>query len=349
MNENDPAPSAPFRRNQRGPVDQPRPGFGGEVQIRLGQDLARHRDVTGDGEPREWAFRRERSELCGLLPRERAADRASAAVAEPHRQQLVALLGEMRPGETQQQPAGFDPLADSRLFCRRIRSGIGKHQHRELAPEKIRRAAAAQFGERTERPLEIIVFSEQRLPFGVGRRDDPDRAPAPPLVDQQHRAGGLIAFDLDPGHAVAQLAGHGQTKLGTLCSRLDCRCLPRDQAAVVPARPHLNKTRHRRRQRAQHNPDVVCLGVPSSQHDRGVRGLRRQISQTPPLDELSCQRLIPAIIRDAVAEPDGGIGFGQGECFEASECAPPVDGPRLGHQCLNRRPRIRCAHRAQRG
>ena len=165
--------------------------------------------------------------------------------------------------------------------------------------------AAAQFGERAERPLEIVVFSEQRLPFGVGRRDDADRAPAPPLVDQQHRAGGLIAFDLDPGHAVAQLAGHRQTKLGTLCPRLDCRRLPRDQAAVVTTRPYLKEARRRCRQRPQHNPDIVRFGVPGRQHDRGVRRLRRQIAQAPPLDELSRQRLIAAISRDAVAEPDG--------------------------------------------
>jgi hypothetical protein len=61
VDENDPASSAPLRRNERGTVNQPRPCLAGKVQIRLGQDLARYRDVGRDGEPGEWTFRRKRS------------------------------------------------------------------------------------------------------------------------------------------------------------------------------------------------------------------------------------------------------------------------------------------------
>ena len=274
VDENDPALPAPLRGDERRPVDQPRPGLAGEVQIRLGQHLARNRHVGRDGEPRERAVRRERRELCRLLPGQRAADRAAAAMTQPHRQQMVALLGEMRPGEAQQQPAGLDPFADSRLLRRRIRSGIREHQDRELALEKIRGAAPTHFAKGTERPLEIVVFAEQRLPLAVRRRDDPDRAPAPPFVDQQHRAGGLIAFDLDPGHAVAQLAGHRQPNLGALRPRLDRCRLAREKATVFAARTHLKEARSGAGNERSATPTSCRLGRRRRRASAGHRRVR---------------------------------------------------------------------------
>ncbi len=125
-------------------------------------------------------------------------------MAQPHRQQVIALLGEARPGKAQQQAARLDPFADALLLGRRIGTGVGIDQHRDLALQQIGGAAAAHLGERPERAFEVVVFAEQRLTGGVRRRGDADRAAPPALVDQQHPASRFLALDLDPRHPVAQ-------------------------------------------------------------------------------------------------------------------------------------------------
>ena len=67
----------PLRRNQRCAVDQPRPGLGGEIQIRLGQDLARLGAMIPDGASviasrRGLAHLANRRELYAFPPREYA-------------------------------------------------------------------------------------------------------------------------------------------------------------------------------------------------------------------------------------------------------------------------------------
>src|SRR5207245_435708 len=96
------------------------------------------------------------------------------------------------------------------LLGRGIRPGVGIDQHRGLALQQIDGAAAAYFGERPERALDIVILAQQRLTGGVRRRRDADRATPPALIDQQYGAGRLLALDLDPGDPVAQLARHRQ-------------------------------------------------------------------------------------------------------------------------------------------
>ena len=88
---------------------------------------------------------------------------------------------------------------------------VGEDQHRqalldELAHRLRGRAAIGEphVGERPERAREIIGRGEQRL-RGVGGRagDHADRAPAPALVEQRHRAGRALAGDLEAGDVVA--------------------------------------------------------------------------------------------------------------------------------------------------
>src|SRR5665213_2220493 len=131
----------------------------------------------------------------------------SAGIATPaHRQQMVALFGEMRPGEAQQHPAGLDPFAHGFLFRRRIRAGIRIDQHGELALQQFVGRTAADFGERIERALEVIGLAEQRLGAGAAAGGDADRTAAPALVDEQCAAGRWLALDVDAGDPVAQLA-----------------------------------------------------------------------------------------------------------------------------------------------
>ena len=150
--------------------------------------MSRNPHIFGNREPGKRAVRREGSKTRRLLPGERAAD-CAAAVAQPHRQQLIGLLGEVRTGKAQQQPAGLDPFDDGSFLARRIRSDIRKNQDGELASEKISGVATADLGEWTESALELVVFAEERLGAAIRRYGDADRAASPPLIDQQHRAG----------------------------------------------------------------------------------------------------------------------------------------------------------------
>ena len=118
---------------------------------------------------------------------------------------MIALLGESRAGETQQQPAALNPFLDRCLFRWRIRTGIGVDENGDFAPQQIAGAAAPHFGKGPQRAFEIIVLAEQRLPGGVRRRCNTDRPPPPALVDKQYGAGRILAFNLDAGHPVAQL------------------------------------------------------------------------------------------------------------------------------------------------
>src|SRR6516225_2363251 len=121
---------------------------------------------------------------------------------------MIPLLRQMRAGETQQQPAAFDPFSNCRFIRRRIRPRIRENQDGKLTLEKLLSAATANFAEWAERPLDVVILSQQGLSFGVCRGDDPDWSPPPPFVDQQHRAGGLIALDFNARNPISKLARH---------------------------------------------------------------------------------------------------------------------------------------------
>jgi len=131
VHQHDPALTAFLGGDERRPVSQPGPGLVGQIEIGLGQNLARHRHVGWDGEPGERALGGKRREPRRFFPGQRAPKRTAAA-AQPYRQQMIALLGKARPGKAQQQASGLDPFLDAFLFGWRVRTGIGIDQHRDF-------------------------------------------------------------------------------------------------------------------------------------------------------------------------------------------------------------------------
>ena len=87
-----------------------------------------------------------------------------------------------------------------------------------------RRAALGEphVGERPERAREVIGRGEQRL-RGLGGRagDDADRAPAPALVEQLHRAGRALGRDFEPRDVVADLDRQRELGLGLALAVLE--------------------------------------------------------------------------------------------------------------------------------
>src|SRR5260370_39015482 len=158
-------------------------------------------------------------------PRGNAPAALAPAGAQPHGKELVPLLGEGGACKPQQHPAGFDPFEDSCFLGWRIRTGIRKYQDGELPLEEIGRAPTADLCEWTQRPLEVVVLTEKRLPAGIRRGGDADRAAAPALVDKKHRARRLVAFDLDASRQVSELARHRQPHSNTLGARFERRFL----------------------------------------------------------------------------------------------------------------------------
>src|SRR6516162_6542440 len=225
---------------------------------------------------------------------------------------MISLLGEVWSGETQQQPAALDPLSDCRFFRRGIGPCVRENQDGKLTLQQIRSTTATNLAEWTERPLDVVVLPEQGLCFGVRRSDDPNWAPPPPLIDQQYRARGLIAFDFNTGNPVSELARQRQPHIGSLRSWLDRRALTSEQAPILSAGTHL-------------------------------------IEPATLFDEISCELLFTAASGDPVAEPDRGICVRQGQFFEANQRRAPVDEPRLRLQRLDRGPSICGPHRRQSG
>ena len=162
--------------------------------------------------PAERAVGGEGREALRLLPGQRAAEAASAA-PQPHGHQIVVGRGKPRAGEADQHAALRDPAVQPFADLGPERADIGQHDHRQLLIEEARdggcgRAALAEphVGEGAERARQIEGGGEQRLRrVGGGAGDDADRAAAPALVEQLHRAGRALAGDFQPRDVVAQL------------------------------------------------------------------------------------------------------------------------------------------------
>ena len=228
VKQHDEALAAPRRGHQRRAVGERRPGAVGQAGVRLGQHLPRHRHVVRHRHAVERAFARERRELLRLLPRERAAERASAA-AQLHRNEIVVGRREPRAGEAHQHAAGVDPAREPLARLAGDVADIGEDQHRQVLREERahgfgRRAALGEphVGERIERARQIIGRGEQRL-RGVGGRagDHADGAAAPALVEQLHHAGGALAADFEPRDVVADLDRQVERRFGLALAALE--------------------------------------------------------------------------------------------------------------------------------
>ncbi len=207
---------------------------------------------------------------------------------------------------------------------------------------------AADFGERLQRAFEVIILAEQRLPAGARRCGDADRTAAPLLVDEQHRACGLAVFNFDPGGLVSQLVRHRQMHLRGRRARLD-RHRPSGQEAPVGATgPHLVKVRFGRRQGTQHDVHILGFPVACGEKYRCVIRPGGEILQAAAVVEMGGERLCAGAVVHAVAEPDRGVGTGEGEFLQARQRRLPVYRPGLRLQRVNRSARIDGADRRQR-
>ncbi len=210
VHQHDPAPPALFGGDERRAVGQPRPGLAGELDVGLGQHLARHRHVGRDRQPGKRAVRARTAPASPAAPttsRRRSCGRRGAAAP-------AAGCRPSRPGAARQSAAACRP---HRPIFRSppLRPANPGSNRRRSAPRAGASSRSAAWPRRTsvngcQRAFEVIVLAEQRLALGVRRCGDADRTAAPALVDEQDRTGRLPVFDLDPGGLVAQLVRHRQ-------------------------------------------------------------------------------------------------------------------------------------------
>ena len=242
-----------FAGHQRRAVFQRGPGSGRQRGIRFGQHLPVDGDVLRHGKAGERAVGRERGEMLRLFPGQAAAE-AAAAAAQFDRHQIVIGLRQPRAGKAHQHAALLDPGIEAFADFGRQRADIGQHDHRQLLVEELRdrllrRAAIAEphVGERRQRAGEIEGRGQQRLRGIAGRAaDDADRAPAPSLVEQLHRAGGSFAGYFEPRDVVAQFDRQIERGFGlAVLRRESCNALRRS------ANPS-GRARARRRRRCRY-------------------------------------------------------------------------------------------------
>ena len=161
-----------------------------------------------------------------------------------HRNEVVVAGGEPRAGEAHQHAAVLDPLGQPLARLGDI-ADVGEDHHRqplvdELVDRLRRRAALGEphIGERIERARQVIGRGQQRL-RGVGGRagHDADRAAAPALVEQLHRAGGALGGDVEARDVVADLDRQRQRGfgLGVVRAERERRFAERQALEVEPA------------------------------------------------------------------------------------------------------------------
>ena len=201
MEQHDDSLAAPLEGRERRSIGEPRPGLGGKAGVGFGQNLSDNSDIGGNGEAVERAVLVELGEPLRAVPRHRAAEHAAVA-PQPHGGQIVGVVGEPRPGETQQHPALFDK-GRQRVegFARRDLFVSENKDIRAIGEGGEHRIGVAGIGfqqqrEGRQRLVEIMDRRQQRLRrVGGLAADDGDAPHAAARVDQRHRAGGVLPDD----------------------------------------------------------------------------------------------------------------------------------------------------------
>ena len=164
VNEDEPALAAPLAGHQRRAVGQPRPGLAGEIEGRLGEDLARDGDVVGDRKAGERAVRRERPRGAPAAPRtgrRRSSGRRGAASPAGDRRCSPRDRGPAKRSRT--PPASIHLTSGVVLGC-----GCRARHRRSTIMAISRCSRSATAPRRTslnglQRALEIIRAGQQRL------------------------------------------------------------------------------------------------------------------------------------------------------------------------------------------
>lgn len=320
----------------------------GEVRARLGQHLAIDQRLLADVEPGEEAVGGEGSQRQGLRPGQRTAELAVAG-AQPDGQERIVLdladrlarlvqPGEPGAGETQHHAARLDPCLERCRLGRIEMAAIGDDEQRERLLDQLGDPPGAQLGERGERALDEIGFGEKRLRGRrPGRAGDADRAPPPALVEEQHAADAVIAFEGEAGDAVAHIQRQVELDGGTQgIGVVAAGCRDGEAAEHLAGGADGEKLRRQGSVggRAQHTHRLEVAGqvVRAEQEGtlgRGV-GVDRELADGTERRRQRPGRLGLAIaVDESVAQPDGP-GFAEGRCFEARQRRRMVDGPGMG-------------------
>ena len=282
----------------------------GEAGVRLGQHLAGDRHVGRHRHAGERAVAPEGGELLRLLPAQAAAENAAAA-AQLHRHEVVVGGREPRSGEADQHAAVVDPARQLAALLVRDRSDVGQNDHRhalldEHADRLRGRSALAEphVGERSERAREKVGGGEQRLRRVGGRAgDDADRAPAPALVEQLHRAGRALGYDVEPGDVVADLDRQVELRLGFALAALEREARLAERQALEVERAHgavvVRAGVGAQHFHAQHAGRVVGgrerMGAAQAAHHDGDRASRPRGATRPSTNSLAWPMSTPSV------------------------------------------------------
>ena len=130
-------------------------------------------------------------------------------------------------------------------FARDI-ADVGENKHRQVLIEEMRhrfrrRLALGEpnVSERSERASDVIARRKQRLRGVGGRaRNHADRTAAPALIKQLHRAGGMLAGDLDSGDVVADFDRQIELRLGLAIRGFEGKGRFAERQPLEVKRPH---------------------------------------------------------------------------------------------------------------
>ena len=234
VDQHDPAVPAFFRGHERRAVGEPRPGLGGQIDARAPPALGATPSHRSGSPARRTGCPARTALASPAAPR--TSHRRSCArrgAAEPASDRHPA-----RPDAGRQSAAAdrrLDPFFDRRGLGRRSGPKSATDQHRELAFQQIRRAAAPDLGERLERAFEIIGLAQQWLSGGIRR----PRRCRPGGGASARRPARTAPADCSPSISIRAARLRNSFGIGNCTSTeavagLDRRCLAREQRPSSP-------------------------------------------------------------------------------------------------------------------
>ncbi len=160
MEQDHPTFTDPLAGDQGRAVGQRRPGFLGQLQRGLGQNLAPNHDIARHGEAMERRAGGKGGQGDRRVPGQSTAKHA-IATAQDDGQGTFRICGQARPGKADEQAAGLDPIIQQRD----VGEGcvIGHRQDGELALQQLLQGSRPQLGEGAERAFQVVAAGQERL------------------------------------------------------------------------------------------------------------------------------------------------------------------------------------------